>query len=253
MMVREGALNNPDVEAIFGLHITQGWETGVIAYRPEGLLASAQRFTVKVVGRQTHAALPWAGIDPIVVGAQIVLGLQTIISRQIETTLAPAIITIGTFHGGVRNNIIPDEVEMTGTIRTFDAGMREEIHKRVKRTVTSIAESAGARAEVEISEGLPVTYNDPALCDKMRPTLERVAGPGNVQTAMRVTGAEDFAFYQEKIPGMFFFLGARPKEIPREEAIPNHSPKFYIDENALPVGVRAMANLAADYLEMQAN
>lgn len=248
MMVREGVLKNPDVDAIFGLHITQGWEVGQVAFRPMGMMASAERFDVKVIGRQTHAAQPWAGIDPIVVGAQIVLGLQTIVSRQIETTAAPAVITVGTFNGGVRNNIIPDTVEMTGTIRTFDPAMRLQIHERIKRTVENIAASAGATAEVTIAPGVPVTFNDPALTDKMRSTLERVIGSDRVLAAPMVTGAEDFSFFQEKVPGFFFFLGARPANVPRSEAIPNHSPLFYVDEAALLPGVKAMSHLAIDYL-----
>lgn len=248
MMIREGALSAPDADAIFGLHVTQGWESGVLAYRPLGMMASAQRFEIKVKGRQTHAAQPWAGIDPIVVGSQIVLGLQTIVSRQLETTAAPAIITIGTFHAGVRNNIIPDEVEMTGTIRAFLPAMRTQIHERIRRTAENIAASAGAEATVTISVGVPVTFNDPDLCDRMRPTLERVAGWENVVEAPLITGAEDFSFFQEKIPGMFFFLGVRPKDVPREEAIPNHSPLFYADESALVTGVRAMAGVAVDFL-----
>lgn len=250
MMVDEGVLKNPEVDAIFGLHITQGWPTGHVAFRPMGMMASAQRFDVKVNGRQTHAARPWAGVDPIVVGAQIVMGLQTIVSRQVDTTAGPAVITVGTFDGGVRNNIIPDMIKMSGTIRTFDPDMRKEIHERINRTVKNIAESAGATAEVDIHPGVPVTFNDPALTDSMRATLERVVGEDRVSPAPLITGAEDFSFFQEEVPGFFFFLGGRPPEVPQEEAIPNHSPLFYVDEAALKPGVRAMATLAVDYLEM---
>jgi amidohydrolase len=252
MMVREGALKNPDVDAIFGLHITQGFGVGEVGFRAAGMMASAEMFEVNVTGSQTHAAMPWRGVDPIVTASQIVMALQTIISRQVETTLAPAIITVGTFHGGVRNNIIPDDVEMSGTIRTFDPNMREEIHQRMKRTVESIAESAGATAELTIYPGVPVTYNDPALTDKMTSTLERVYGEDKVLESPRITGAEDFSFYQEEIPGFFFFIGARPADVPREKSIPNHSPHFYVDEGALVPGVQAMAGLAVDYLDMHA-
>ena len=205
-----------------------------------------------VTGSQTHAAQPWKGVDPIVIGSQIVLGLQTIASRQIDTTLAPAIISIGTFHAGVRNNIIPDDVHMMGTIRTFDPGMKKQIHERIERTATNIAQSAGATAEVTIYEGVPVTFNDPTLTNQMTPTLERVYGKDYIQEAPRVTGAEDFSFFQEEVPGFFFFIGGRPRDVPREESIVNHSPKFYVDEAALLPGVRAMTSLAVDYLEMHA-
>ncbi|MFP6597774.1 MAG: amidohydrolase [Candidatus Hydrogenedentota bacterium] len=252
MMVREGALKNPDVDAIFGLHITQGWAVGEVAFRSMGMMASAQKFEISVAGSQTHAAQPWKGVDPIVVGSQIVLGLQTIASRQIDTTLAPAIISIGTFHAGVRNNIIPDDVHMMGTIRTFDPGMKKQIHERIKRTATNIAQSAGATAEVTIYEGVPVTFNDPTLTNQMTPTLERVYGKDYIQEAPRVTGAEDFSFFQEEVPGFFFFIGRRPRDVPREESIVNHSPKFYVDEAALLPGVRAMTSLAVDYLDMHA-
>lgn len=252
MMVKEGALKNPDVDAIFGLHITQGWAVGEVGFRSMGMMASAEKFEIKVTGSQTHAAQPWLGVDPIVVGAQIVIGLQTIASRQIETTLAPAIISVGTFHGGVRNNIIPDDVHMEGTIRTFDPGMKKQIHERIQRTATSIAESAGATAEVTIHPGVPVTFNDPELTNQMTPTLERVYGKDYLLEAPRVTGAEDFSFFQEEIPGFFFFIGARPRGVPREDAIVNHSPKFFVDEDALLPGVRAMTTLAMDYLDLHA-
>ena len=252
MMVAEGALKSPDVDAIFGLHITQGWAVGEIGFRSMGMMASSEKFEIKVTGSQTHAAQPWRGVDPIVVGSQIVLGLQTIASRQINSTLAPAIISIGMFHGGVRNNIIPDTVMMTGTIRTFDEGMKQQIHERIERTATSIAESAGATAEVTIYPGYPVTFNDPQLTGAMTPTLERIYGKDFISEAPRVTGAEDFSFFQNEIPGFYFFIGARPRGIPRDQAVVNHSPKFFVDEGALLPGVRAMTSLAADYLEMNA-
>lgn len=252
MMVEEGALKNPDVDAIFGLHITQAWAVGEVGYRSMGMMASSEKFEIKVTGSQTHAAQPWHGIDPIVIGSQIVLGLQTIASRQIDSTLAPAIISVGTFHAGVRNNIIPDDVHMMGTIRTFNEGMKQQIHERIERTATNIAKSAGATAEVIIHPGYPVTFNDPRLTGAMGPTLERVYGKDFISEAPRVTGAEDFSFFQNEVPGFFFFIGGRPRDIPREQAIVNHSPKFFIDEGALLPGVRAMTSLAADYLEMNA-
>ncbi len=252
VMIEEGVLQNPAVEAIFGLHITQAWEVGHAAYRPMGMMASAERFDVKLQGKQTHGAQPWMGVDPIVVGAQIVMALQTIVSRQIDVTAAPAIITVGSMHGGVRNNIVPDSVSMSGTVRTFDPDMKKEIHERMERTITRIAESAGATAELEISDGVPVTFNDPALTEQMGRTLDSVFGGDNVQTAPMVTGAEDFSFYQEKVPGFFFFLGGRPQGVPKEQAIPNHSPLFAVDESALTGGVRAMSRLAVDYMQSKA-
>jgi amidohydrolase len=248
LMIAEGALDDPRPEAIFGLHVSQGWPAGEVAVRDGGLLASAQSFEIRVRGRQTHAAQPWAGIDPVVVGAQIVLALQTIVSRQVDATLAPAVITVGTFHGGVRHNIIPDEIELTGTIRTFDPEMRREIHERMVRTVESIAAASGAEAEIEISAGVPVTYNDPELTRRMLPTLERVYGVDAVREAPRITGAEDFSFYSQEVPGLFFLIGGRPPAVPRSEAVPNHSPLFFVDESALPLAVRAMASLAVDFL-----
>jgi len=248
MMVNQGVLATPDVDAIFCLHISQGWAVGEVGFRPLGMMASAERFDVTVRGSQTHAARPWAGVDPIVVSSQIVLGLQTIISRQTDITRAPAVVTVGTIDGGVRNNIIPDSTTMTGTIRTFDPDMRDSIHERIQRTVTNIAESAGASAELTIYPGVPVTFNDADLTRQMAPTLERLYGADNVLEAALVTGAEDFSFYQEEVPGFFFFIGGRPVDVPVSEAIPNHSPRFYIDEDALLPAVRAMSTLAVDYL-----
>lgn len=248
MMVDQGVLSNPEVDAIFGLHISQGWAVGEVGFRPLGMMASAERFDITVRGIQTHAARPWAGVDPIVVSSQIVLGLQTIISRQTDITRAPAVVTVGTIDGGVRNNIIPDTTTMTGTIRTFDPDMRNSIHERIQRTVTSIAASAGATAELTIYPGVPVTFNDAELTRQMGPTLERLYGAENVLEAALVTGAEDFSFFQEEVPGFFFFIGGRPVNVPASEAVPNHSPRFYIDEKALLPAVRAMSALAVDYL-----
>ena len=248
MMVAEGVLKDPAPEVIFGLHVTQGYPVGQVAFRTHGAMASSDRLDIKVIGRQTHAAQPWAGVDPIVVGAQIVTGLQTVVSRRIDITMAPAIVTIGTFHGGVRNNIIPDEVEMTGTIRAFIPEVREQIHALVKKTAEDIAASHGATAEVTINLGYPVTFNDPGLGDTMKPTLQRVFGDSNVMPAPMITGAEDFSYYQQEIPGLFFFLGVRPPEKPFSMAIPNHSPFFDSDEDALLYGVKAMASLTIDYM-----
>jgi amidohydrolase len=247
LMVREGVLRDPDVEAIFGLHIAQSGVAGTAGYRSAGALASAQRFEIVVTGRQTHGARPWDGVDPIVVGAHIVTALQTIVSRQVDVARAPAVVTVATFHGGVRNNIVPDTATLGGTIRTFDPAVREQIHASIDAIAHGVAQSMGASVEVTIDPGVPVTFNDPELTAQMLPTLQRVY-EGRVAETERITGAEDFAFYQEVVPGLFFFIGGRPVAVPSDQAIPNHSPLFYVDEAALLPGVRAMATLAVDYL-----
>lgn len=243
MMIEQGVLAG--VDAIFGLHVGP-LPLGMIAYRPGQFMASADRFHIVVNGSQTHGAMPWAGIDPVVVGSQIVLGLQTIASRQVDVTLTPSIVTVGRFSAGVRNNIIPDSAELEGTIRTFDEGVRQQIHDRIRRTAASIAESAGATATVTIDRGPPVTANNKALTARMAATLKRVAMDNMAVESDRLTTAEDFGDYQQVIPGLFFFLGVAD---PAQKApAPNHSPYFYADERALPVGVRAMTHLALDYL-----
>jgi len=247
LMVGEGVLENPRPDAIFGLHV---WpqRTGFIGYRAGGAMASSQTLRIKVRGSQTHGAMPWRGVDPVVTSAQIVMALQTIVSRQSDITKAPAVVTIASIHGGLRSNIIPDSVVMVGTVRTLDLEMQARIEERIRRTVAGIAESAGATAEVSLSRGLPITYNDPDLTQRMVPTLERVAGPGMASQAPAATGAEDFSYFQQEIPGLYFFLGVIPDSVPLEEAYPNHSPYFFADEAALPLGVRALAHLAVDFL-----
>lgn len=250
LMVKEGVLDNPRPSAVFGLHVWPA-PVGSLNYRAGGAMAAAEGLEIVVKGRQTHGALPWGGVDPIVVSAQIVLGLQTVASRQIDVTVAPAIITVGMIQGGNRGNIIPDSVVMVGTIRTFDEKMRKEIHERVIRTAEEIAKSAGATARVSIPGGgaAMVTYNDPALTEKMAPTLKRTAGEGGLTVINPVTGSEDFPAYTQNIPGLFYFLGGLPKGGDPTTAPRNHSPYFFVDEGALPVGVRSMANLAIDYLK----
>jgi amidohydrolase len=247
LMIEEGALDNPKPEAIIGLHVFP-YPAGEIRYRSGALMASADQMRIVVRGRQTHGAQPWAGIDPVVISAQIILALQTIPSRQVDITQAPAIVTVGAINGGVRNNIIPDSVVMLGTIRTFDANVRRDIHERVRRTAESIARSAGATALVTIDTGTAVTYNDPALTERMLPTLRQVAGADHVKLAPALTTAEDFSRYQQRIPGLFFFLGITPPGTDPKTVAPNHSPRFFVDEAALPVGVRALAHAAVDYL-----
>jgi amidohydrolase len=248
LMVKEGALDNPKVDAIFGLHVTSRFAAGEIGYRPEGMMAAVDSFRIVVRGKQTHGAYPWLGVDPIVVASQIVLGLQTIPSRQLDNTIAPSIVTVGAIHGGVRSNIIPDEVEMIGTIRALDAKMREEIHTRIKRTAESIASAAGATAGVTITTGYPITYNDPALTERSVPSLRRAAGSDNVKLVNAVLGAEDFSFFQQKVPGLFFWIGTRPRNQTPEQAPSNHSPLFYVDESGLLLGVKALAGVAVDFL-----
>jgi len=244
LMLKEGLFNTLRPDAVFGLHV---WPipAGTIAVREGGTMASSDSFTIKVQGQQTHGAAPWAGIDPIVVAAQIIMGLQTIPSRQLDSTLTPSIVTVGAINGGIRSNIIPDSVEMIGTLRTFDANTRQQIHDRVVRTATQIAASAGASAQVDISLGYPVTSNDPELTRAMSSTLRRVVGDGLVESP-QITGAEDFSYYANEVPGMFFFLGIGSDD--PKMVHPNHSPYFFADERALPVGVQAMTALALDYL-----
>ncbi len=251
LMIEGGALSNPAPQAIFGLHVRPD-PVGTILYRPGAILAASDALHIVVRGRQTHGAQPWGGVDPIVVASQIVMALQTIPSRQVDVTKGPAIVTVGEIQGGNRYNIIPDSVVLLGTVRTFDEGMRADIKDRIRRTATDIAQSAGASATVAFEgAGLPVTYNDPALTARMLPTLARVAGAGHLQETPPWTPAEDFALYQQKVPGMYFFLGVTPADSNPATAPRNHSPLFYADESALPLGVRAMANLAVDYLSGQ--
>ena len=253
MMIEEGVLQNPQVDAVVGLHISQSDVVGRASFRSLGMMASAQRFDVEITGSQTHGALPWSGVDPIVTGAQIVNGLQTIASRQVDITQHPVVVTVGKFEAGVRNNIVPETARLSGTIRTFDPNVRAQVHEKIERIVTQVAHSQGATATVEIDPGVPVTYNHAELTSQLRPTLEAVYGSDNVSLPPLITGAEDFSFFQEQVPGFFFFIGGRPNDVPAKMAIPNHSPFFYVDESALPLGVHAMSRLAVDYLRAGAN
>jgi amidohydrolase len=247
LMTKEGALDNPKVDAIFGLHVFGGIPVGTLAWRPRGFMAAADELEIKVHGRSTHGAMPWKGVDPIVAAAQIVTALQAIVARQAEITRAPAIVTIGSIHGGNRGNIIPDEVVMTGTIRTFEPAMQDAIHEAIRRTATSVAAASGATADVDIRRYAPVTFNDPALTTRMEPTLRRVAGAVIPDLEPR-TVAEDFAVFQQKVPGFYFYVGATPPGTDMAKAEPNHSPRFFVDEGALEVGARALAAAAVDYL-----
>ena len=246
-MIEAGVMDNPKVDAVFGLHVFPG-RAGTITYRPGPMYASGDNYKIIVHGRQTHGAIPWGGIDPIVVGSQIVLGLQTIVSRQVDLSEANAIVTVGAFNAGNRTNIIPDSAVLIGTVRTFSESVRSAIHERIKRTAEGIAQAAGARVTVQTEFGYPVTSNDPALVSRMLPTLRRVAGAPNVTEQARTTTAEDFSRYAQIAPGMIISLGVTsPSKDPRTAAS-NHSPLFEADEAALPVGVRVMSALAIDFL-----
>jgi amidohydrolase len=246
LMVMEGVLDEPKVDAVFGLHVFARLDSGVLGYRSGPLLAASDAFEIVVNGRQTHGSQPWSGVDPIVAGAAIVSALQTVVSRAIDITREPAVVSVGQFEAGVRNNIIPDRARLVGTIRTFDPQMQEDVHRRVRTIAESVAAAHGATVTVEIEEGYPVTANDPALTRRMLPTLERLA-PGRVRELSKVTGAEDFSFFANRVPGLFVVVGVTPKD-QLATADSNHSPRFYVDEAALPTGSRALAHLALDYL-----
>jgi amidohydrolase len=249
LMLEEGAFDDPKPDVVFGLHIGSMLNVGQLGYRPGAAMAAADVLKITVKGRQSHGAAPWAGVDPIVVAAQIVLGLQTIVSRQVNIAREPVVVTIGGIDGGIRFNIIPDKVTMVGTIRTFDEALRDDVHRRVRLTAESIAAASGATAEVEIDKPYAVTVNDPALTQRMLPTLQRVAGAENVQLRDRVMGAEDFSFFAQRVPGLFVFLGGTPVGQDPLKAPSNHSPRFSVDESAFGLGLRTLLHLSLDYME----
>ncbi len=253
MMVEQGAMENPRPAAVFGLHVTSRLAVGVIGCRPGPAMASSDTLKITVEGRQTHGAMPWYGVDPIVTAAQVVLGLQTVVSRQVDLTHEPAVVTIGSIRGGVRGNIIPDTVEMNGTIRSFDEAMRDDIHERVTTLAQAISRGSRAGCRVCIQKRYPVTVNDPALTETMLPTLQRVAGPQRLLNVPKVMGSEDFSMFASVAPGLFIFLGVVPEGTDPKTAAPNHSPRFFIDEASLVTGVRALAHLACDFLENRAD
>jgi amidohydrolase len=245
-MVKEGVLKDPDVDAIFGLHINSQTPVGVIRYKSGGAMAAAQSFTIHVKGKQSHGSQPWSGVDPILISAKIIDGLQTIISREANLTKEAAVITVGKIKSGVRFNIIPEDAEMLGTIRTLDYGMKDHINQRMMEMVPAIAKAYGGEASIEIRDATDITYNDPDLVTGMLPTLQRVAGDTNVQTQKAITGAEDFSYFQREVPGFFFFLGGMTPG--NEEAFPHHTPDFRIDEDGLILGVKALTELSLDFL-----
>lgn len=245
LMVKEGVMDNPKIDAIFGIHISSGLEAGKIAYKSGPVMAASDWFSIKIKGRQTHGAYPWLGTDPIAVATQIYTGLQMIVSRQSNLAKAPVVITVGRMSAGVRENIIPEEVTMAGTIRTLDDAMQRDVHAKIRQTATKIAESMGASAEVSIETKAPVTYNTPELVKKTVPSLEKAAGKPNLLEGEWVTGAEDFAFFREKAPAFYFWVGGMQKGA--TSVFPHHTPDFYIDDSRLDVGVKAFANIVFDY------
>jgi amidohydrolase len=247
LMIKEGVLDNPKIEAMFGLHINSQTEVGTMSYRSGGTMAASDWFYISVHGKQTHGSQPWSGVDPIVVSAEIIQGLQTIVSRQMDLTEQPVVVTVGKIMSGVRANIIPELAEMVGTIRTLDTAMQRKIHQKIILTAEKIAESAGARAEVRIENKTPVTFNDPALTAKTLPSLFEVAGKEKVKEIKPRTGAEDFGFFAEKVPSFYFFLGGMPKGKKKEDAAAHHTPDFYIDESGMKLGVRAFCYIVLDY------
>lgn len=251
VMVKEGVLKNPDVDVIFGLHIWSAGDVGTVSYREGGIMAAVDPFKVVVKGKQAHGAYPWLSVDPVVTSAQIIMSLQTLVSRELKLVDDGAVVTVGSIHGGVRSNIIPEEVELVGTIRTLNEEAREHIYEALPRKVKAIAESMGATAEVTLplDYNYPVTYNDPQLMREMVSVLNETAGPENVINRKATTGAEDFSFFQKEIPGLYLFIGGKPKDVPVEEAPPHHTPSFFVHDDGMKLGVELLTNLTVEYME----
>jgi len=247
LMVKEGVLDNPKAEVIFGLHINAQTPVGQIKYREGGMMAASDWFTIKIKGRQSHGAQPWLGIDPVVIGAQIINGMQTIVSRQTELTKNAVVISTTIFKGGVRENIIPEEAVLAGTIRTLDKGMQKEVWERIERTAKNIAAASGATTEVSFDSKTGVTYNNPALTKKMLPSLQKATN-GNAITMDAVMGAEDFSFFADKIPALYFYVGGLPAGKDPKSAAPHHTPDFFIDESGMKTGIKAFCYLVLDYI-----
>lgn len=251
LMVKEGVMDNPKVDVVFGMHIESAIPAGDIQYKSGSFMASSDWFTIKVKGKSSHGSQPWLAVDPISISAQIIEGLQNIVSRQMDLTKAPIVITVGKIHSGVRSNIIPEDALLEGTIRTLDGNMQEDVHKRIKQTAEKIAEASNAVAEVFIDTKTLVTYNTPALVEKMLPSLQTAAGKENVRSMEWVTGAEDFSYFGTKAPAFFFFLGGMPRGNDAKNAPPHHTPDFMIDDSRLYVGVKAFCQLVFDYGKMK--
>ena len=248
LMVKEGVLKNPDVDAIFGLHVWSGLYAGQVYLRPEGIMAAVNEFRIDLKGVQTHGSTPWTGKDPIVTAAQIVNSLQTIVSRSLPLTEAGAVVTIGSIHGGVRSNIIPEDLYMLGTIRTLDNGMKATVLKRLEEIVHNVAKSNNIESKITYLVSYPITFNDPYLYEEILPTLERVNGKKNVHLMKAITGAEDFSYFQEKVPGTYFFIGGQKPGVDLSKVAPHHTPDFYVDDSAIPTGIRSMIGLTLDYI-----
>ena len=248
LMVKEGVLENPKVDAIFGLHIWSQISAGQVHVRPQGIMAAVDEFRIDIEGVQTHGSTPWTGTDPIVTASQIVNSLQTIVSRNMPLTKAAAVVTIGSIHGGVRSNIIPESLYMLGTIRTLDSEMRKTVLKRLEEIVYNVSKANNAKSKITYMVSYPITYNDMDLYNEMLPTLNRVNGEENVNFMNAITGAEDFSFFQEKVPGMYFFIGGAKKGTDPNLAAPHHTPDFYVDDSAMVTGLKSMTSLTLDYL-----
>jgi len=248
LMVKEGVLENPDVDAIFGLHIWSQFAAGEVFLRPKGIMAAVNEFRIDLEGVQTHGSTPWTGVDPIVTASQIINNIQTIVSRNLPLTEAGAVVTIGSIHGGVRSNIIPESLYMLGTIRTLDKTMKATVLKRLEEIVYNTAKANNAKAKITYQVSYPITYNDPNLYENMLPSLKRINGANNVHFMNAITGAEDFSFFQKEIPGMYFFIGGAKKGTDPKKAAPHHTPDFYVDDSAMITGVKSMSTLALDYL-----
>ncbi|MCQ8847723.1 amidohydrolase [Alteromonas stellipolaris] len=250
VMVKQGVLKNPDVDVIFGLHISSNTDVGTVRYNSGGTMAAVDPFKIVIHGKQAHGAYPWKSVDPVVTAAQMIMSIQTIVSRELKLIDDAAVVSIGSIHGGNRSNIIPNEVEMVGTIRTLNKAAREHIYESLPRKVNAIAESMGAKAELTLPLDYyyPITYNDPALTQAMVPTMQRTAGAENAIVSKPVTGAEDFSFFQEKVPGLYVWVGGKPLDVSEQDSPAHHTPEFYVDDSGMKLGVKLLTNFTLDYM-----
>ncbi|AUC87163.1 amidohydrolase [Alteromonas sp. MB-3u-76] len=251
VMVKEGVLKNPEVDVIFGLHINANTDVGKVRYKPGGTMAAVDPFKIVIHGKQAHGAYPWKSVDPVVTAAQMIMSIQTIVSREIKLIDDAAVVSVGSIHGGNRSNIIPNEVELVGTIRTLNKAAREHIYEALPRKVKGIAESMGAKAELTLplDYSYPITFNDPELTQAMLPTMQRTAGAENTLLSNPVTGAEDFSFFQEKVPGLYVWVGGKPLDVSEKDSPAHHTPEFYVDDSGMKLGVKLLTNFTLDYME----